>query len=136
MTSVDLSARSAVNERLDYYAYAVSNLGIPVVGLALVVTAWLTRREPELRSVTRTLFVMGVVSAAYYFFTDMGAPSLLRNTGTPGLLGVVAGALTFAVVWLGGWALLGRGLWKTGAIQSAQTPAPLTTQTDTQAVSE
>lgn len=110
----------AVDQRLDEYAYAVSNLGIPAMGLALIVTAWLTRQAPDLRAITRMLLVMGAISAAYYFFSDMGAPSLLRNTGMPGLIGMEAGALAFAVVWLSGWVLLGRWLWKAGAIQPAR----------------
>lgn len=37
-----------------------------------------------------------------FFFTDMGAPSLLRNTGTPGMMGLLAGAVVHGLVWSGG----------------------------------
>lgn len=112
---VDIPATSAVNQQLDYYAYAATCLGFPVMGLALLVSGWMIRSLPDLRGVSRTLLLMGAISAIYYFFTDMGAPSLLRNTGTPGVLGLLAGALVFTVVWLGGWVLLGRQLWQAGA---------------------
>ncbi len=116
---VDLAATSAVNQQLDYYAYAATCLGFPVMGLALLVSGWMIRSLPDLRGVSRTLLLMGAISAIYYFFTDMGAPSLLRNTGTPGMLGLLAGALVFTVVWLGGWVLLGRQLWQAGAPEHA-----------------
>lgn len=115
---VNVATRSAVNDQLDFYASIASNLGVPVVGLALIATAWLTRKAPELRAVTSTLLVMGIVSAAYYFVTDMGAPSLLSNTGAPGLMVSEAGVIVFAAVWLIGWIALGRWLWRAGAIQS------------------
>lgn len=115
---VNLAAASMVNEQLDSYAYAVTNLGYPALGLAFVVTSLLTWRIAALRAVTRMVLVMGAVGMLYYFFTDMGAPALLRDTGTPGILGMMAGSLAFYTVWLGGWVLLGRTLWKAGAIQA------------------
>ncbi|HEY7850036.1 MAG TPA: hypothetical protein VIC27_08225, partial [Ktedonobacterales bacterium] len=119
VTVVNLSAASAVNQQWDDYAYALSNLAYPALGLALVVTGLMALRTSALRAVARTLLVMGVVGMLYYFVTDMGAPSLLRNTGTPGLLGMMAGSLTFFGVWLVGWLRLGRWLWRAGAL-----PAP------------
>ena len=115
ITVVDLGAASVVNQQVDYYAYVANNQGFLVIGLALLVTGWMIRSTPALRGVSRALIVMGAISFIYYFFTDMGAPSLLRNTGTPGLIGLAAGALVFTVVWLGGWLLLGRQLWRAGA---------------------
>jgi hypothetical protein len=115
VTIVDLGAASAVNQQVDYYAYVAINQGFPVIGLALLVTGWMIRATQGLRGASRALIVMGAISFIYYFFTDMGAPSLLRNTGTPGLIGLIAGALVFTVVWLGGWLLLGRQLWQAGA---------------------
>jgi hypothetical protein len=114
---VNLAATSAVNQQVDYYAYAAMNLGFPVLGLALLVAGWMIRATPGLRGASRALLLMGAISAVYYFFTDMGAPSLLRNTGMPGILGMLAGMLVFTAVWLGGWALLGRQLWQAGAAQ-------------------
>lgn len=115
ITTVDLAATSAVNQQVDYYAYAAMSLGFPAMGLALLATGWMIRSIPELRGVSQAILLMGAISAVYYFFTDMGAPSLLRNTGTPGVLGLLAGAFVFTVVWLGGWVLLGRQLWQAGA---------------------
>jgi hypothetical protein len=123
-TVVSLAQRSQLNEQLQYNAYVASNLSYPVLGLALVVTGLLTLRAPALRTVARTLLLMGVAGMLYYFFTDMGAPSLLRNTGTPGLLGMVAGALVFYGVWLFGWLRLGRWLWQAGEIGTATPPTP------------
>ncbi len=121
VTVVNMAAAQAVNQQLDYYAYAAMNLAYPALGLALFVSgalAW--RAEP--RFVGRALATMGALGMLYYFFTDMGAPSLLRNTGTPGILGMVAGLLVFVGVWLISWARLGRLLLQESAQPSA-TPA-------------
>jgi len=53
--------------------------------------------------------LMSVVVAVMYFFTDMGAPSLLRNTG-PGLLVMAVASLVFIVFWGISWLLLGAAL--------------------------
>ncbi|HET9111439.1 MAG TPA: hypothetical protein VFN78_11480 [Ktedonobacterales bacterium] len=117
-TVVNLSAAQVVNQQLDYYAYAAMNLAYPALGLALFISgalAW--RAEP--RFVGRALATMGALGMLYYFFTDMGAPSLLRNTGTPGMLGMAAGALAFFGVWLINWLRFGRLLWREGAQATA-----------------
>lgn len=114
---VNLGARGAVNETLDFYAYEISNLAYPWIGVALLVTAWLIRREATLRPVTRILVALGALSIVYYFFTDMGAPPLLRNTGTPGLIGMMAGSMIYILIWLGCWGALGRWLYRAGATQ-------------------
>lgn len=121
---VDVTARQVVNEQLDYYAYAVMNLAYPALGLALFISgliAW--RVEP--RFVARSLLTMGALGMLYYFFTDMGAPSLLRNTGTPGSLGMVVGALVFFGAWLISWLRLGRLLLREGALPSGAASARL-----------
>lgn len=122
VTVVNLAARSSVNEQTLYYSYSTMNLSYPLLGLALVVMGLLIRRLPALRGVTRMLLVMGIAGMLYYFFTDMGAPSLLRNTGMPGLIGMMAGALAFFAVWLIGWVALGRRLIQAGALQQAAQP--------------
>lgn len=117
-TVVNLGARQVVNEQLDYYAYAVMNLAYPALGLALAISGLLAwRAEP--RFVARGLLTMGVLGMLYYFFTDMGAPSLLRNTGMPGMLGMVVGTLIFFGVWLINWLRFGRLLWREGAQANA-----------------
>ncbi len=121
-TVVNLGQASAVNQLWDSYAYEVSYLAYPVLGLTLIATGLLALRVPALRAVARTLLVMGAITALYYFFTDMGAPRLLRNTGTPGEIGMAAGALVFAAVWLIGWLRLGRWLWRAGALPLPAAP--------------
>lgn len=121
-TVVNLGQASAVNELWDGYAYEASYLGYPVLGLTLIATGLLALRVPAVRAVARTLLVMGAITALYYFFTDMGAPPLLRNTSTPGLIGMAAGALVFAAVWLIGWLRLGRWLWRAGALPLPAAP--------------
>ncbi len=131
-TVVNLSARSVVNPQLNAYAYDASYLAYPALGLALVVTGLLALRQPALRAAARMLLLMGVVGMLYYFFTDMGAPSLLRNTGAPGLAGMVAGAVVFYGVWLVGWLRLGRWLRQAGALPApiGVAPAPASTALD------
>ncbi len=114
-TVVNLSARSQVDEQLSFLAYEVWNLSIPALGLALAVTGLIIVRARELRHIAKTLLAMGIVTALYYFFTGMGAPSILRNTGTPGMIGLILGSLVFFVTWLGGWARLGLWLAKDDA---------------------
>jgi hypothetical protein len=118
-----------VNETLDFYAYEISNLAYPWMGVALLATAWLIRRAPDLRRVTRLLVILGAISVVYYFFTDMGAPSLLRNTGTPGIMGMMAGSLVYYLVWMGCWGALGLWLFRMGAALALASPAPATTPT-------
>ncbi len=125
-TVVNLAQASVVNQALDYSAYVVMNQAYPALGLALFVTGLLTLRTPATRLAARTLLVVGALGMLYYFFTDMGAPSLLRNTGTPGALGMAAGALVFFGAWLVGWLLLGRWLWRAGATPVAN-PDPAVT---------
>lgn len=108
-TVVDLSVHSQITEELSLLSYEVENLSYPALGLALVATGAVIARVRELRRVAKTIIIMGIVTALYYFFTDMGAPSILRNTGTPGLIGLVLGSIVFVLTWLGGWARL--GLW-------------------------
>ena len=115
-TVVNLSQASAVNQLWDSYAYQASYLAYPALGLELIATGLLALRSQAPRAVARTLLVMGALAVVYYFFTDMGAPSLLRNTGTPGMLGMAAGALAFFGAWLIGWLRLGRWLWQAGAL--------------------
>lgn len=123
-TVVNLSQASAVNQLWDYYAYQASYLAYPALGLALLATGLLALRSQAPHAVARTLLVMGALAVVYYFFTDMGAPSLLRNTGTPGVLGMAAGALAFFGAWLIGWLRLGRWLWQAGALAPVATVAP------------
>ena len=85
--------------------------------MALLVTAWLIRRAPDLRRPTRLLAILGAASVVMYFFTDMGAPPLLRNTGNPGVIGMVIGTLIYYLIWLGCWGALGRWLYRAGATQ-------------------
>lgn len=120
-TVVNLAQASAVNQALDVYAYQASYLAYPALGLLLLATGLLALRTATARVVARTLLVMGALAIVYYFFTDMGAPPLLRNTGTPGVLGMAAGSLAFFGVWLIGWLRLGRLLWQAGALTPATT---------------
>lgn len=113
-TVADLGARSQLDEQLSQLAYEVENLSYPVLGLALVATGAVIARAGELRRAAKTIIVMGIVTALYYFFTDMGAPSILRNTGTPGLIGLILGSIVFFAIWLGGWARLGLWLARDG----------------------
>lgn len=122
-TIVNVDARQVVNEQLDYYAYAAMNLAYPALGLALAISGLLAWRV-EPRFVARSLLTMGALGMLYYFFTDMGAPSLLRNTGTPGILGMEAGLLVFVGVWLISWARFGRLLLRESAQPSAAPAAP------------
>ncbi len=114
-TVVELSARSQIDEQLSQLAYEAENLSYPALGLALVATGLVITRVHELRRIAKTVIVMGVVTALYYFFTDMGAPSILRNTGAPGMIGLILGFIVFFVTWLGGWARLGLWLAREGA---------------------
>jgi hypothetical protein len=121
-TVVNLGQASAVNQLWDYYAYEASYLAYPVLGILLIATGLLALRFAPSRAAARTLLVMGAITALYYFFTDMRAPHLLRNTGTPGLIGMAAGALVFAAVWLIGWLRLGRWLWRAGVLPLPAAP--------------
>lgn len=114
---VNTGARGSVNEMLDSYAYDIMNLAYPLMGLAMLVTAWLTRREAALRFVYRMLIALGALSVIYYFFTDMGAPSLLRNT-TPGEFGMMAAALIYFASWMGCWVALGLWLYRQGTLRA------------------
>lgn len=118
-TVVNLTQASAVNQALDYEAYQASYLAYPALGLMLLATGLLALRSATSRAAARTLLVMGALAVVYYFFTDMGAPPLLRNTGTPGVLGMAAGSLAFFGAWLIGWLRLGRWLWQAGALAPA-----------------
>ncbi len=94
-----------------YYFYAASLLGYPVLGLGLLGGGWLSRRTRALGRLSALPLILGALSIAVYFFMDMGAPSLLRNTGTPGLLVMAAGQFVFALVWAVSWIAIGRTLW-------------------------
>ena len=90
--------------------YAANFLGYPILGLGLLGGGWLAARTRALGRLSALPLILGALSIAVYFFMDMGAPSLLRNTGTPGLLVMVAGQLAFALVWAGSWIAIGRRL--------------------------
>ncbi|MDE3230997.1 MAG: hypothetical protein KGO05_14045 [Chloroflexota bacterium] len=120
---VNLGARGSVNETLGGYAYDIKNLAYPWIGVALLATALLIRSAPGLRRPTRLLAILGAASVLMYFFTDMGAPPILRNTGTPGLMGMMAGTLVYYFIWLGCWGALGLWLFRQGATQVSPAPA-------------
>lgn len=108
---VHLSGSDLVSANLKLALYQISFLGYPVLGtgLALVGLAlWRARALPRFNLLPLGL---GVFAALQYFFTDMGAPSLLRNTGTPGLLVMVVEFALFVLAWAVGWMLLGRTVW-------------------------
>jgi hypothetical protein len=100
-----------VGEAFRYYLYAASFLGYPVLGLGLLGSGWLAVRVQALGRLSWLPLVLGTLSILMYFVTDMGAPSLLRNTGTPGLIVMALGQLTFGITWACGWILIGRRLW-------------------------
>jgi hypothetical protein len=100
-----------VGEAFRYYLYAASFLGYPVLGLGLLGSGWLAVRVQALGRLSWLPPLLGVLSIMMYFVTDMGAPSLLRDTGTPGLVVMVLGQLTFGLTWACGWILIGRRLW-------------------------
>jgi hypothetical protein len=108
-----------VGEAVRYNLYAASFLGYPILGVGLLGTGWLAARSRALGRLSWLPAILGGLSLAMYFVTDMGAPSLLRNTGTPGLLVMVLGQLLFGLVWAGSWIVLGGRLW-----QGQDGPAP------------
>jgi hypothetical protein len=99
-----------VGEALRYNLYAANFLGYPILGLGLLGGGWLAARTRALGRLSALPLILGALSIAVYFFMDMGAPSLLRNTGTPGLLVMAGGQLLFALVWACSWIAIGRRL--------------------------
>lgn len=87
-----------------FAGYLVLGAGMALYGLLATVTRALPRGN-------RLLLVMGILAGTQYWLTDMGAPSILRNTGTPGVIVLASGTLLFTVVWSVGWIVLGRMLW-------------------------
>jgi hypothetical protein len=88
----------------DFTGYLVLGAGMTLFGLLATVTRALPRGN-------RLLLVMGILAGTQYWLTDMGAPSILRNTGTPGVIVMASGTLLFTLVWSVGWIVLGRMLW-------------------------
>jgi hypothetical protein len=86
-------------------------LRYPVLGLGLLGGGWLAGRIRALGGLSALPLILGALSLCVYFFMDMGAPTLLRNTGTPGLLIMAAGQLVCALVWAASCIAIGRRLW-------------------------
>lgn len=108
-----------VGDAISYYLDAASFLGYPVLGLGLLGGGWLARRTRALGGLSALPLILGALSIALYFFMDMGAPSLLRNTGTPGLLVMATGQFLFALAWAVSWIAIGRRLWSQPGIAAA-----------------
>lgn len=119
----DLSAPRPWIEQFDTALYTAAFAGYLVLGLGMLLYGVAAVRQHALPRYNRWVLAMGVLAALQYFFTDMGAPSLLRNTGTPGILVMVAENIIFLFVWSIGWILLGRLLWTESSVP---VPAPAT----------
>jgi hypothetical protein len=109
--------------QFDTQLYTAAFVGYLVLGLGMFLSGVLAVTRRALPRYNAWVLAMGVLVALQYFFTDMGAPSLLRNTGTPGLLVMAGENVIFLLVWSIGWILIGRLLWSEGGSVVA-TPAP------------
>lgn len=118
------SAACQQTQLIEYYLYEMDFLGYPLLGAGMILSGILAVRRRLLPRHNALVLVMGVLVAAQYFFTDMGAPSILRNTGLPGLLVMAIETVAFIVIWSVGWITLGRQLWA----KPAETPPASGTQ--------
>ncbi|HEY7834453.1 MAG TPA: hypothetical protein VIG30_12835 [Ktedonobacterales bacterium] len=129
---VYLTGYDQIGSNLKLAINSISSLGYPVLGLGLALaglTLWRARALPSWRLHLLPL-ALGVFAAIQYFFTDIGAPSLLRNTGMPGLLVMIIEWAIFALAWAIGWIVLGRMLWVAAEAPAAHgEPAPAASQT-------
>lgn len=124
---IHLTGYDPVGENIEYALYAISFLGYPVLGIGLGLAGLFLWRARALSRWNLLPLVLGVWGALQYFFTDMGAPSVLRNTGTPGLLVMVIEYALFVLAWGAGWILMGRMVWSSDdapALAAQIQPAP------------
>lgn len=122
LRAIKLTGYDAVGENLKLALYTISFVGYPVLGIGLALVGLLLWRARALPRLNTLPLALGIFVALQYFFTDMGAPSLLRNTGTPGLVVMIVEITVFVLAWAVGWILLGRMLWTSAEVVAPELP--------------
>jgi hypothetical protein len=121
----DLSAPQLPIMQFDTILYSMAFAGYLVLGAGMALYGVVGVATHALPKHNTWVLWMGVLAGLEYFFTDMGAPAILRNTGTPGILVMAAGGLAFFLVWTIGWINLGHLLWSE-QLEAAAPPATST----------
>ena len=120
-SSVHQVSNNGADAAFSYAFYAAAFVGYLVLGVGLALLGIVAARTRALGRWSILPSLMGGVAAIMYFFTDMGAPSLLRNTN-PGTVVMAIAMLAFMLFWGVCWLVIGVTLLRANH-QSAPQPS-------------